>query len=113
MRDFFSANDNRRVVTTVGEIKKAYRKEYEAQAAELFEETKKDIIAQLMATCMVELNKEFGFGKKRLNRFKRGTEWLFVQMMNDGLMGMPFTTQNCIDFMRDKYGIDVEAKEAK
>lgn len=113
MHNIFDADDNRHIFITVGEIKKNYRQEYEKQSAELFETMKRDIVAQIMATCMVELNKEFGFGKKRLGRFKRGVEWLFIAMAGEGIMGKPFTTQNCIDYIRDQYAIDVDVKEVE
>lgn len=107
----FNVPDNRRVVITAGEMKKNFEREYNARAQEMFEQIKRDVVAQLMATAMAELNKEFGFGKKRLRRFKAGVEGLFIAMARDGIMGREFTTQNCIDLMRDKYGIDLDAKD--
>lgn len=111
--DIFAADDNRQVVITVGEMKRNFEKELNARADELFEIMKRDIIAQLMSTCMTALNKDFGFGKKRLQRFKNSTEALFVAMAAGGIFGKEFTTQSCIDLMRERYGIDVEAKELK
>lgn len=111
--DLFKLDDRRQVVITVGELRAAFEKEYNARAAAVFEECKRDIVAQLMATCMTELNKDFGFGKKRLQRFKRGTEALFIAMARDGILGRKFTTQNCIDVMRERYGIDVEHREVR
>lgn len=106
--DLFKADDRRQVVITVGEMKAAFEKEYNARQADVFEACKRDITAQLMATCLVALNKEFGFGKKRLNQFKVSVEALFVAMVGGGIMGQEFSTQNCIDLMRDRYGIDVD-----
>lgn len=105
--DIFNVDDNRQIIITAGELKKAFDREYEKRFNEIFESAKADIVAQLMATCLTELNLEFGFGKVRLNRFKNGVEGLFITMMNGGIMGQEFTTQNCIELMHDKYDIDL------
>lgn len=113
IEDIFAADDSRQVIMTVGEMKKHFEREYNRRAQEMFEQIKKDVVAQIMATCLVALQKFFGFGKKRLQRFKSCTEALFVAMAAGGIFGKEFTTQNCIDVMRERYGIDVEAKELK
>lgn len=110
--DLFKAPDDRKIVITVGELKRNFEREYNARTDKIFEEIKRDIVAQLMATSMVELNKEFGFGTGRLRRFKNGTEGLFISMAKDGIMGRKFDTQTCIDLMREKYDIDLDAKKA-
>ena len=109
--DIFRLPDNERVVITVGEMRKAFEKESKDILNREFERIKSDVVAQLMATVLTELNIEFGFGKDRLMRFKRGVESLFIAMVNGGIMGRPFDTDSCIKMMREKYGIDVEAKE--
>lgn len=81
---------------------------WKAREDEYFEECKRDIVAQLMAVCCIELAKEFGFGKKRLNRFKVGVECYFKMMNECKLFNKKMTTQDCIDYMRDKYGIDFD-----
>lgn len=113
VENIFTAPDDRQVIITVGEMKRSFEKEFNARAEEMFEIMKRDIIAQLMSTCMTALNKDFGFGKKRLQRFKNSTEALFVAMAAGEIFGKEFTTQNCINLMRERYGIDVEAKELK
>ena len=54
----------------------------------------------------MELNKEFGFGKVRLNRFYEGVNNLFKCM----IMDEEFTPITCIDWLRDKYGINLDEK---
>lgn len=108
----FSVPDDRRIVITAGEIKRQFNEEYKAREAELFAQLSHDITAQLMATVLTELNLEFGFGRDRLTRFKTGVEGLFTSMAHDGILGKQFTAQNCIDLMRDKYGIDLDAVDA-
>lgn len=109
--DIFKCDPNRTVVITAGQLKEMFEKEYDKRAAEVFEECKRDIVPQLMAVCMFELDTEFGFKKKRLQRFKDGVEAYFLTMLSGGFCGKEFNTQTCIDVMRDKYGINVEVKE--
>ena len=71
---------------------------------------KSDVASQIMAVCCRELNKEFGFGKDRLNKFYRGVNDLFKLMATDGILGKEFTPINCIEVLRDKYGIDLDEK---
>lgn len=110
-KNIFTIDDSRQVLITAGEMKRQFQAEFNAKANEIFDAAKRDITAQLMATCMVELQTEFGFGKNRLQKFKRGVEGLFLAMIHNGIMGKEFSTQNCIDLMREKYGIDVEVRE--
>ena len=96
--------------TTVQDIKKAVKAECDANSNAVYKEVKKDVASQIMAVCCMELNKEFGFGKDRLNKFYRGVNDLFKLMATDGIMGKEFTPVNCIDLLRDKYGIDLDEK---
>lgn len=109
--DIFTLPDDRKVLITVGEMKQNFEIEYNRRAGELFRKIQNDIVAQLMATVLLVLNQDYGFGKKRLQAFKRAVEARFIAMTNGGIMGKKFDTQTCIDLMREKYGIDVEAKE--
>lgn len=97
-----------RVITT-NKVKDEVAKEWARTYDETFEKIKADIVAQVLATCCCELNKEFGFGRKRLQRFKDGTEDLFVMMQKNGIMGKKFTTDTCIDYMSE-LGIDFKAR---
>ena len=96
--------------TTVQDIKKAVKAECDANINAVYEEVKKDVASQIMAVCCMELNKEFGYGKKRLNRFYEGVNDLFKLMATDGIFGKEFTPINCIETLRDKYGIDLDDK---
>lgn len=111
--NIFEADDSRKVLISVKKMRDGFEKEFNLRADALFETVKRDVVAQLMATCLVELSNEFGFGKDRLNRFKSGVEALFIAMQEGGIFGQDFNTQNCIDLMRDKYGIDVECKNQR
>lgn len=90
---------------------KVVAEEYEKQAKQLYAEVGRDVVAQIMATCCTVLNKDYGFGQKRLSDFKQGVECLFKMMLTDGILGKPFTTLNCIEYMRDNFGIDFDNVE--
>ena len=96
--------------TTVQDIKKAVKTECDAQINEIYDAVKQDVAAQIMAVCCVELNKEFGFGKDRLNKFFSGVNSLMKIMSTDGIFGKPFTPVNCIETLREKYDIDLDKR---
>ena len=77
--------------TTVQDIKKAVKAECDAKIDAVYEEVKKDVASQIMAVCCMELNKEFGYGKVRLNRFYEGVNDFFKLMATNGVFGKEFT----------------------
>lgn len=77
---------------------------------EIFDRVRNDIIEQLMATSLYELNKEFGFGKKRLLQYYNGISAMLLFMKN-GVMGKSFTTDDCIKYCKEEFDIDVKVKE--
>ena len=95
---------------TVEDIKREVKRECDAKINAVYEEVKSDVASQIMAVCCMELNKEFGYGKDRLNKFYRGVNDLFKLMATDGILGKEFTPVNCIEVLRDKYGIDLDEK---
>jgi hypothetical protein len=109
--NLFAMRDDRTVIATAGELRRQFEIEFGKRSDELFDRCKRDAIAQFMAVALTELAQEYGFGRERLHRFKRGMEGLFVAMAADGIMGRKFDTTACIELMREKYGIDVDEKE--
>lgn len=103
-KEYLKREQTKKVV----EIGNAVHEEYERS---VFEAVKNDIVAQLMAVVFTVLNKDFGFGKDRLMKVKKGTEELFKIMLNGGICGQEFNTQNCLDYMKDKFDIDLDKKE--
>ena len=81
-------------------------RQFNERSGELYDAVKNDIAAQLMATVFTELHNDFGFDADRLQRVKTGTEALFQMMINGGIMGEPFTTENCIEYMRKQFDIE-------
>lgn len=92
-------------------VEQTLNEEYAKRVDLVYKEVGRDVVAQIMATCCTVLNKDYHFGKDRLLRFKQGVEGLFKIMLKDGIVGQEFTTENCINYMRDNYGIDFDKKE--
>lgn len=101
------SNYRKRIVTQ-DKLRDALKSEFEKNYNELFEFAKNDITAQVMAVCCYDLNKEFGFGKERMQRFVSGVSSYFELMLTEGVLGQPFTTQNCIDYLKREFGIDIQ-----
>lgn len=104
------AHYKQKMFTTRDDIKKEVIRECDAKIDAVYDAVKQDVAAQIMAVCCVELNKEFGFGKDRLNKFFQGVNDLLKLMSTDGIFGKPFTPVNCIELLRDKYGIDLDKR---
>lgn len=96
---------------TVDDVERAVKQEFDAEIDKVYSDVKHDVAAQITAVCLTELHTEFGFGKKRLQRFYNGVKYLFRVMDNNGIFGREFTPIHCIEAMREKYGIDVDKRE--
>lgn len=102
------SNFKKKMFFTDSEMQDYINKEWDKRSEQIFESCKRDIVAQLMAVCCMELNKEFGFGKVKLNRFKNGVEDFLRLINTNGIYGKKLSTQDCIDLMSEKYGIDLD-----
>lgn len=71
----------------------------------MYDYIQKDLVAQLMATTLMCLHKDFGFGAEELKRVKDNTEALFMLMRGDGICGQKITTDDCIKYMTENFGI--------
>lgn len=89
-------------------IKEKVKEEFDRITDKVYDDVKKDVAAQLMAVCCCALHAHFGFGKQRLNKFKAEVEDYFSLMLEKGIFGKTFTPINCIDYMRDEFGIDFD-----
>lgn len=96
-----------RVYSTENQIRKAVKAESERQVTEIYEKAMNDAAYQCFATMMCVLHREFGFGGERLRRLKNLTEAEFFAMMN-GVLGKPYSTNDCVRFLKEEYGIDFE-----
>ena len=91
-------------------LNKAINKEWELKQNEYFELCKKDIVPQVLAVCMMTLKTRFGFGKKRMNDFYTDVMDIFDTMEKGLIFGKSFTTVDCINMIKDDYGIDLDKK---
>ena len=80
---------------------------YNDRSSELYKAVSNDATAQVLAVMFTVLNKEFGFGKDRLLRVKDGTESMFKIMLSEGICGQDFDTQNCLDYIKEKFDIEL------
>lgn len=91
-------------------LKKVINQEWKSKEDEYFELCKKDISAQVLAVCMMSLKTRFGFGKKRMNDFYNDVMGTFEIMEKKAVFGKSFTTVDCINMIKDDYGIDLDEK---
>ena len=91
-------------------MKKTIDREWESKQNEFFELCKKDIVPQVLAVCMMTLKTRFGFGKKRMNDFYNDVTGTFEIMEKKAVFGKSFTTVDCINMIKDDYGIDLDKK---
>lgn len=76
----------------------------------VYEEVKRDVVIQIMAVMLCYLKQRYRYTPKTLNSIRDGMSDLLKMMCKDGIMGKPFTTQSCIDYLYS-IGIDLEKKE--
>ncbi|MGN1303771.1 MAG: hypothetical protein ACI4YB_01920 [Oscillospiraceae bacterium] len=100
------SNFKKRAVFSKDEMQEYIDKAWEQRAEQMFESCKRDIIAQLMSCCCMALHNSFGFGKKRLNRFKKATE----DVLKFEAFRKKSSTEDCINIMKEKFGIDFDKK---
>lgn len=96
-----------RVYTTKSQIRKVVQKEAERKTTEIYEKAMKDAVYQNMAVVFCVLYREYGFGGKRLRKLKNSVEAEYMAMKL-GVLGKKYDTDDCRDFLKEKYGIDFE-----
>ena len=74
---------------------------------QLYDEVGKDVIAQVSAVYLSVLNKDFKFGADRLKRVFEGTKSMFKAMNDKAVFNKKFDPDDCIAFIKNKFGIDV------
>lgn len=94
-----------RIYCSQKEIEKAVRKETQIHLREEYDKISRDISYQALAVAFDCLNKEFGFGEKRLKRLKDLIEASFVAM-ELGVFGKKYDTLDVAKSLKKKFGID-------
>ena len=100
------SNFKKHALYTKEEMQKYIDEAWELHRQEEFENCKRDIIAQLMSACCMGLHHSFGFGRERLKRIKEAVE----DELKFESFGKKSTTQDCIDTVKSKFGIDFDSK---
>ncbi|MCM1225967.1 MAG: hypothetical protein NC320_00905 [Clostridium sp.] len=96
-----------RIITSSSEVRRLAKEEYLRLKDTVYENVIKDVIPQFMGVCMVILNRENGFGEKRLQRFLDSVTSEF-EIMNRGVFGRNYDPLDCLKFLKDRYKIDVD-----
>lgn len=100
----------KKMVLTKEEIAQYINEEWESIKDTVYAEVKNDVANQVLAVFFTVLNKEFGFGKKRLLKVKEGVESYF-SLMQKGIFNKPFTPIDCLNYLREEFGIDIDKDE--
>ena len=69
---------------TNADVERAVKQECDAVIDRVYENVKQDVAAQIMAVCLTELQKEFGFGE---NNFIRASTGCFALWLLTGFSG--------------------------
>lgn len=101
-----------RVLTNQKQVKQLAEQEYLRLKDTVYDNVIRDVIPQFLSVCMVILNRENNFGEKRLRRFVESVMSEFT-LMNRGVLGREYDPLQCIDYLKDKYGIDVDEEIKK
>lgn len=103
-----ASSGRNRIVVSEDDIKKTLDEEWQKKVDQVYEATLKDVSAQVLAVFYTCLSKKYGFGKKRMLALKRDVEATFALMHTNNLLGKDFTTQDCLDYMKKEFGIDLD-----
>lgn len=95
------------VFVTKEQVELACQKEIDSKLDKLYEEVRKDVAKQVMATCLFELNKEFDFENEKLLQFFNGVSSMFI-LMGNGVVGKEFTPIDCIKHCKECFGINLD-----
>lgn len=103
----------KKMVMTKDEISSYLNVEWEERKDAIYEEVKRDVSSQILAVFFTALNKDFGFGKKRLLQVKESVECYFALMQPGNIFGDSFSPLDCIAYIKDKFGIDIDKENQR
>lgn len=86
--------------------KASVNKEVEKKYKQIFNLAVDEITYQIYAVMLATLDKTYGWRKKRLRRFIREVEAISKLMVNS-TMRSDFDAYKCVEYLRDRYGIDL------
>lgn len=91
--------------------KASVNKEVEKKYKEIFALAVDEVTIQIYAIMLTTLDKSYGFRKNRLRKFIKEVEAM-SRLMVDNTMRGEFDAYKCMDYLEDKYEIDLR-KEVK
>ena len=92
-------------ITNRSDVKKEVLKEFQRQEKQFAE----NFTIQTVANILYILEKQFGFGKKRLNAVVDGIDSL-NSLQNKGVLGESFDNLDLVQHFKDKYNIDLSKR---
>lgn len=98
------------VACTMDDIKAAVTEEMSKQRDELFIEDAETIMPQAVAAFLWVMAKGYGFGGKRLKRLCDELHEYYDVMVNPSRLHHRFGPLDTVAWIKDKYGIDLEAE---
>ena len=85
--------------------------EWEKRQSEIYQAVIKDVSAQLLAVFFTALSwPPYNWKKKRLLKCKSNVEFV-LSTLSTGILGKKFTTQQCIDYIKEQCGIDFDKED--
>lgn len=87
------------------------REEWDRKVDQVYADATRDAGNQILAVFFTALHKDFGFGKERLLRVKSSVENWF-RLMNDDVFRDGFTPQDCLDYLKKEFGIDLDSERS-
>ena len=100
-----NVNVKKRVIMTEKKIEEVVKAEAKRHTEQIYAQAHQDVSYQVIAVLLCVLHREFGFGKERLTKVKNLTEHEFMAMRT-GILGKSYTTNDCVKFLKENYGID-------
>lgn len=98
--------------TTEADIMREINKQVAEREDAIYAGVLKDITPQILAVVCLTLNKDYGFGEKRIKSFISGLH-AYTKLMDTGVMGKKFNTIDCIDYVRESFGVDLDKEFGK
>ena len=91
----------KRILHTEAEIKRMC----DAEVNRMYPIISRDIAYQVMAVAFIVLNREYGFGKKRLNDVKDWIETEYFKMQ-ESPCGVKYDPDDAVRICKERFGID-------
>ena len=101
-------NSMKRILKSEKEVKKLCQEE----VAKRYEEISKDVAYQTFAMVFLVLNRDYGFGKKRLSELKDKIEMEYWKIQEKPC-GIDYTPEDVLRICKEKFDIDFNVSQFK